>query len=579
MVSEYVTINTDADAHVSKNDPNRSFGTGNELQSDTDPLKISYLKFDLSGYSAATIDKATLEIKVKSGSSGNHTVFAVSDTSWTESTLTFNNKPNLEQQLYVIQKPKNNQLLQIDLTAYAQSRKGQSLAIAIVPDTKSGLLLHSAESSSRPVLQISMNSASPPTSTPLPVATSTPKPTQTPQPTTLPSATSAPQVPISPIQTPSPTPLISYRDIWISPEELLNRPMSGTTWNSMVSIANGSLGSPNLADQDSTHPEKTLAVALVAARTENTLYRNKVVDALTSAIGTENNPDNDCQYSRSTLLGGHPAGARSLAVGRNLIGYILAADVIDLRPDGYNPDGKGTTFYNWVDEIRYRDNCPDNGSGIWPVGNWFSLSQTHDYTVSNGNALAGASRLAAALYVGDSMEVLRAWNTFQRYLGDTTVSSTYRPNSYSTTWRFDTNNVIGINPKGAVINNYPVDGVLPNDQGRGGSRPSDLNTAPRYTAYPWEGLQGIYAQALMFDRIGFTDPNGNDPWRMQDQALKRAVEYQWYLQNTFGGEWYDQKRAAWVKHLAYYVYGFKPLQYYPSGGGRNLDWTQWTHQP
>jgi hypothetical protein len=82
----------------------------------------------------------------------------------------------------------------------------------------------------------------------------------------------------------------------------------------------------------------------------------------------------------------------------------------------------------------------------------------------------------------------------------------------------------------------------------------------------------------MLHRLGYTDPSGNDPWRINDSALLRAVQYQWYLQSRFGGDWYDARRAAWVKHLANYIYGYKPLDYDAVDGGRNMAFTQWTHQ-
>lgn len=91
-------------------------------------------------------------------------------------------------------------------------------------------------------------------------------------------------------------------------------------------------------------------------------------------------------------------------------------------------------------------------------------------------------------------------------------------------------------------------------------------------------FKGIYAQAYMLYRLGYTDASGKNPFEVNDNALLRAVQYQWYLQNKFGGSWYDTGRAAWVKHLANKFYGFKPIQYSPIDGGRNMSLTQWTLQ-
>ena len=361
------------------------------------------------------------------------------------------------------------------------------------------------------------------------------------------------------IVSPTPSPLAS--GIWISQIELAARPTTGAAWTDMKAVADSNIGTANLADQDSTHPEKTLAVALVAAKTNDPAYKTKAVNAIMQAIGTENNPDPDC-------TDGAALGARSLALGRNLIGYIVAADVLNFRNGGYNPNGDATRFQIWVHNVRFRKNCPNNSGATKQ-----DLSETHDGASSNGNALAGASRIAAAAYLRDTVELDRAWATFRRYAGDKTVGPALEYNSFAQTWAADLSSQIGINPKGSTKNGSSIDGVIPNDQGRGG----DFTMPPGYTQYPWEGIQGMYAQALILDRLGYKDSLGKTPWHVSDDALLRAVEFQWSLQQKYGGTWFDSTRAAWVKHLTNKIYG-KSYPAAASGGGRNMDYTQWTHQ-
>ncbi len=355
-------------------------------------------------------------------------------------------------------------------------------------------------------------------------------------------------------------------------------PMSGPTWVQMVSVANSNLGVANMSDQDSPHGEKVLALALVAVRTSSEALKLKAAAELTKAIGTENNPDPDC--ASPTL------GARGLAVGRNLVSYVVAADILNLRSGGYDPNGMGTTFQAWVDHMRSRKNCDSNGKA----------EQTHTVcdgiygTTSNGNLMSFASCGAASAYLGDKAKVDEVWLQFQRYAGNRSVGTKFTPNSYSANWKSsDTtaDNYVGINPPGAHCLNasaaYPADGVVPNDQGRGGDCPTDPNVAPSYTAYPWEGLQGAYATAVILDHLGYRDAQGHRTWELGSYALLRAVKYQQYLQDKFGGAWYDTGRAAWVKHLACKAYSYNcntatQTHYKPYGGGRNMDWTQWTHQ-
>ncbi len=341
--------------------------------------------------------------------------------------------------------------------------------------------------------------------------------------------------------------------------------MSGSAWSAIQKIADSDIGTANMSDQDSQHPKRTLAVALAAVRTGNEAYRTKAVNEIIEVIGTENNPDPNCSSPKY--------GARGLAVGRNLIAYVIAADVLNLRSGGYDPSGKGTQFQKWVDQIRHRNNCDNNGGTIG-----IAIIDS-GACGSNGCSMMLASRIAAAAYLKDRTDVDKAWLIFRRICGDKTANVSIDFNSYGVTWQYNNNAPLAINPKGAKTakTGYPADGVIVNDQGRGGVAPSDPNTAPGYTQYPWEGLQGMYASAMLFDRLGYKDPLGKSPWHMSDDALLRAVQYQWALQSKFGGSWYDSSRAAWVKHLAYYIYGFKPIQYNLSGGGRNLDYTQWTH--
>lgn len=362
-----------------------------------------------------------------------------------------------------------------------------------------------------------------------------------------------------------------FRGFWISQTEIDQLPTHNPTWDRIVKIANSDIGAADISDQNYDHPIDTMAIALAYAKTGDDSYRQKTVTELMEVIGTENNNDPNCDHTRKD----RPAGARSLAIGRNLAPYVIASDIINFRSGGYDPDGQGTEFENWVDYIRFRDNCPDNGSGSYPDDNWYNLSQTHNSSVSNGNTMTGGSRIVAAAYLGDQEELNRAWLTYKQYTGDTSSDIIDRYNSYSTTWRVMSSPVIGINPKNSTLNNISVDGVLPNDQGRGGSLPDNSNTEPGYTQYPWEGLQGSFVQAVVFDRLGYSH-NGSNPWQINDSALLRAVEYQWYLQQKFGGKWFDSTRAAWVKHLANVAYG-KDYPVAAYNGGRNMDWTQWTH--
>lgn len=77
-----------------------------------------------------------------------------------------------------------------------------------------------------------------------------------------------------------------YRGIRISTAEVAHLPKSGTAWTNVKQVADSSLGTANVANQDSMHGTRVFTVALVYARTGNPLHRDKARAAIMSAIGT-----------------------------------------------------------------------------------------------------------------------------------------------------------------------------------------------------------------------------------------------------------------------------------------------------
>jgi hypothetical protein len=385
--------------------------------------------------------------------------------------------------------------------------------------------------------------------------TITPTSSQTPVPSTSPTSTAT----VIPTQSPTPlvtiTPITAKKGIWISQEEIVKLPMTGTAWTNMKATADSNIGTANLADQNSSHDQKTLAVALVAARTGDAAMRTKAVNSILSVIGTDANPDPDCDTS--------PSMARSLAVARNLSSYVTAADIINLRSgtDGTN----GKKWQDYVEFIRFKKNCRNNGGN--PSRN---LSEIHDFGSSNGDVLGGGSRIAAAAYLGDKAELDKAWATYQFYAGDRTKCShcATNLNAAGESWSYtaDASKQVAVNPIGTTKNGHKVDGAIVNDQGRGGS----FAWPPGYTQYPWEGLQGFYLQAEILTRMGYP------AYDVMDKAPLRALDYQYYLSQEFGSTWWNNE--PWVVWVANKAYGKTYTTKETAGGGKNMSWTDWTHQ-
>lgn len=314
------------------------------------------------------------------------------------------------------------------------------------------------------------------------------------------------------------------KGIWLSLSQIQALPTSGSAWNAVKAAADGSLGTPNIADQDSNHDVNTLAAALVYARTSDAAYRAKAANAILGAIGTE-------------------AGGRTLALGRNLVSYVIAADLVNLRE--YDPAGDAR-FRTWLASVRRE------------VLDGKTLVQTHEQRANNWGTHAGASRIAADAYLGDFSDLARAATVFRGWLGDRSAYSGFGFGDLS--WQSNPSAPVGINPAGATIQGHDVDGVLPDDQRRAGSF---TWPAPKEN-YVWGALGAAFLQATLLQRAGY-----QDAFSWSDGALRRAVRWL-YTVDSFPPSGDD----TWQPWLINRVLGTT----YPAGPaskGKAMAWTDW----
>lgn len=343
-----------------------------------------------------------------------------------------------------------------------------------------------------------------------------PLPTATPLPTAIPSATPTPKPPPN-----------DARGIWISPAELAQLPMSGEAWQNVKSEADKSAGTPDLSDQDQRNNVTVLAKALVFARTGQESYRQEVRRQLEMAIDTEK-------------------GGRTLALGRELVAYVIAADLIDLK--NYDSAFDQNQFRPWL-----RRTLSEELSGR-------TLVSTHEDRPNNWGTHAGASRIAVALYLGDQAELDRAAMVFKGWLGDRSAYAGFEYGDLS--WQCDPSKPVGVNPKGCTKEGHSIDGVLPDDQRRAGG----FKWPPPKENYVWEGLQGALVQAVLLHRAGY------DVWNWEDQALLRAVKWL-HEQANYPAQGDD----TWQPHIINYYYGTNFPAPVPASPGKNMGWTDWTH--
>ena len=323
--------------------------------------------------------------------------------------------------------------------------------------------------------------------------------------------------------------------IWISATELAGKPMSGPAWDALKAAADGDLGLPEVGYFNSRHDVRTLAVALVYARTGEAFYRTKARDALLSAIGTE-----------STTT-------RAAQTCRNVVSYVISADLIELSE--FDPLGD-TAFRAWIDQIRFV---------VWPDG---SMIEEDNERTNNHGRLCGMSRAAIAVYLEDWSELDSTAQVFAGFLGDRQAYDDFEW-KYDLSWQNDEGNPVGINPVGAEKQGLSIDGALPEEMRRGGS----FAIPPSQTGYPWEALQGILVEAVILDRAGYA------VFDWSDQAILRSVEFIDRLDDQYPqAGWWATGDDTWLPWLINAIYETEfPTQ--PAAIGKCMGWTDWTHAP
>lgn len=366
--------------------------------------------------------------------------------------------------------------------------------------------------------------------------------------TTAPTAIPQPQTTVAPST--------KQTGIFIAPSQLATLPMSGGPFTVMKQAADATWAHPDISNQDEDTNVHVYAAALMYAKTGNTAYREKVFKALVQVVGTECMSSTYLISSASEAHKPCPAGsgARSLAIGRKLAAYVIAADLIDLK--SYNATFDNNTFRPWLRYVVRRTNSESR-----------TIISCHEIRPNNWGTHCGASRAAVAVYLNDTADLTRTAQVFQGWVGDRAAYAGFEFKDLS--WQSDPSKPVAINPKGAMKNGYNIDGAFPDDMRRG----DVFKMPPTYTNYPWGVMESAALQAEILHRAGYP------AWQWQDQAMKRSLDFLARLQNQYGG-WWASGDDVWVVWLMNKTYGTN----YPTeevgdikGAGKNMSWTDWTH--
>lgn len=174
------TFSPIADSYVNESSPTTNYGASTQLRTDGSPLVRSYLRFNVQNL-AGRVTRATLRVYASTSLSAGYDVRPVTDNTWSESTINYNNAPIFGNAVGSSRSVAAGSWANIDVTSLITGNGSYSLAL--VSSSTTALSLVSAEASANgPQLIVEAQS---PTTTPNPTATRTSTFTAT----ALPSAT------------------------------------------------------------------------------------------------------------------------------------------------------------------------------------------------------------------------------------------------------------------------------------------------------------------------------------------------------------------------------------------------------
>jgi hypothetical protein len=148
-----VTLGAEADARVLSSSPNTNYGTLSRLDVDS-PGEESYIRFTVSGVSGP-VQNATLRLFVSNGSTNGPSLYRT-DNSWTESGITWNNRPA----------PTSGAVANVDnvpaatwaeYNVTAQITGNGTYSFVFQPDSSDGIRFESREGSPPPQLVLSFS--------------------------------------------------------------------------------------------------------------------------------------------------------------------------------------------------------------------------------------------------------------------------------------------------------------------------------------------------------------------------------------------------------------------------------------
>jgi peptidoglycan hydrolase-like amidase len=196
-----------ADAFANSAHPKRTYGSAARLKVTSSPRRQSYLTFDVSAWKGQAVERIELQVLLNNSGGRGISVYRVGS-SWTESALTWRERPTGGTLLTTLSKAVPAGPLRIDVTAAFPGKvvNTNRLSLRILTRHSDGFSFSSREGSNPPVLRLTPGSG---VSNPTPSPSPKPSPSPTPKPSASPSPKPSPSPTPKPSASPSPTPSTS----------------------------------------------------------------------------------------------------------------------------------------------------------------------------------------------------------------------------------------------------------------------------------------------------------------------------------------------------------------------------------
>jgi hypothetical protein len=151
-----LSIATSQDTEVRASNPASAYGTKTVLAVDGDPVRQTFLKFEVSGIGDSSVDRVRLRMHLLDSSSMGGRVFAMSSTSWQES-ITWNTRPAIDgAHLASFGRVSSGSWYELDLPVSAVDGDG-TVSLAVDSSIANGAKWSSRESGNAPTLLLDLD--------------------------------------------------------------------------------------------------------------------------------------------------------------------------------------------------------------------------------------------------------------------------------------------------------------------------------------------------------------------------------------------------------------------------------------